>query len=389
MIRVDNLLNVTLTSVSYRGIVNSFGIFQEYYESALPQSPSTISWIGTFQAFLLVALGIVVGPIFDRGHFRVLVIAGTFLTVFGLMMTSLATEYWQIFLAQGLCVGLGTACLFLPGVALTATYFTTRRALAIGVVAAGGSIGSVIFPITFYQLQPRIGFPWAVRVLAFIALATCTVSIAVMRPLHPPSGKSRAIIDHVALRSLRFWLFSIGVFFAFVGLYVPIFYIILWAERHCGIDTGLSFYLLAVLNASSVFGRIIPGQLADRYGPLLMMTVLTIVSAILAYAAIGVHTLAGCVVFAILYGFSSGAVVSLPNSVVAVLVPEIELVGTWMGMSFCFAGTGILIGSPIAGTIINVAEDRFTGGFAFSASVVMVAGVLFLVANLYHAKNAR
>jgi hypothetical protein len=36
------------------------------------------------------------------------------LAVFGMMMTSISKEYWQIMLAQSLCVGLGLGCLFVP-----------------------------------------------------------------------------------------------------------------------------------------------------------------------------------------------------------------------------------------------------------------------------------
>jgi MFS family permease len=330
-----------------------------------------------------VAFSIAAGPVFDRGYFRALLVAGTFLSVFGLMMTSLATQYWQIFLAQGLCVGLGAGCLFLPSVALVATYFTTRRALAIGVVAAGGSIGSVIYPIVFYQLQPRIGFPWATRVLAFIALGTLMVSIAVMRPRVPPQ-KQRAILDLTAFKKPTFTLFSLGLFLSFVGLYVPIFYIILWAQKHAHIDTDMSFYLLAILNGASTFGRVIPGLLADRFGPLELTILCTIAAALFAYIAVAIHTLGGLIVFAILYGFVSGAVVSLPSAVISIFVPSISMVGTWMGMSFCFAATGILIGNPIAGTIIDVAADNFAGGFIFSGSVIMAAGLLFVAAKFFN-----
>ena len=58
------------------------------------------------------------------------------------MMTSLGTQYYQIVLAQGVCVGIGAGCLFVPSVAIVATYFTTKRALMIGIAAAGGSLGS-------------------------------------------------------------------------------------------------------------------------------------------------------------------------------------------------------------------------------------------------------
>jgi MFS family permease len=91
--------------------------------------------------------------------------------------------------------------------------------------------------------------------------------------------------------------------------------------------------------------------------------------------------LGGLVVFAILYGFVSGAVVSLPSAVVASLAPSMNLVGTWMGMSFCFAAIGILIGNPIAGTIISVPLNEYSGGFIFAGSTVMGAAVCYAAAK--------
>ena len=67
---------------------------------------------------------------------------GTFLVVFGLMMTSLAKAYWEILLAQGICVGIGAGCLFLPSVAIMTAYFSTKRAFMTGIVNVGGSIGN-------------------------------------------------------------------------------------------------------------------------------------------------------------------------------------------------------------------------------------------------------
>jgi MFS family permease len=363
--------------------VNTFGVFQTYYQTSLLESHSAseISWIGTFQAFLLVAFSLVAGPIFDRGYFRPLIIVGTFLIVFGTMMTSISENYWQVFLSQGLCVGLGAGCIFLPSVAIVATYFTTKRALAIGIVASGGSIGSVIYPIVFYRLLSEVGFPWATRVLGFIALGTLSVSIAVLRSRLPPAKVARSMLDLKAFKNAPFSLFTAGLFLSFAGLYVPIFYIIIYAEKHLHIGPDLSFYFLPILNAASVFGRILPGLWADRFGSLELIIICTFLAAIFAYIGIVVVNLGGLIVFAILYGFVSGAVVSLPSAVVASLAPSMNLVGTWMGMSFCFAGVGILIGNPIAGTIINVPLNEFTGGFIFAGSTVMVAALCYAAAK--------
>ena len=45
--------------------------------------------------------GPVIGKIFDNYGPRHLLFAGAILEVFGLMMTSLSTEYYQFILAQG------------------------------------------------------------------------------------------------------------------------------------------------------------------------------------------------------------------------------------------------------------------------------------------------
>lgn len=91
------------------GLASTFGSYQAYYESDLLKfsSPSTISWIGTSQVFLLSFIGTFSGAFYDWGYVQLVLGVGLSLIVFGLMMLSLAQEYWQILLSQGICVGIG------------------------------------------------------------------------------------------------------------------------------------------------------------------------------------------------------------------------------------------------------------------------------------------
>ena len=81
-----------------RGIFNSFGAFQAFYqEHILSGTPaSTISWIGSVEGALLLMGGLFTGPIFDLGFFRVLASFGSLIIVFGMMMLSLSTKYYQV-----------------------------------------------------------------------------------------------------------------------------------------------------------------------------------------------------------------------------------------------------------------------------------------------------
>ncbi|KAL1297525.1 hypothetical protein AAFC00_006098 [Neodothiora populina] len=105
------------------GLVNSFGVYQSFYERDLlkTESASKIAWIGSTQAFLLLIIEVATGPMFDASFFNLLLSVGSFFVVFGSLMTSLCNKYWQVMLAQSVTVGLGSGCLFIPSVAIMFT----------------------------------------------------------------------------------------------------------------------------------------------------------------------------------------------------------------------------------------------------------------------------
>lgn len=137
------LLSYFTDKIANRGFVNAFGVYTSFYLSDLlpSSSPADISWIGSIDGFLLIFVGVISGPVFDYGYFRAMLVAGSLLFVFAVMMLSLASEYYQVVLAQGVCLGLASGTLYTPSLALVATSFTKRRGLAIGLATSGGSLG--------------------------------------------------------------------------------------------------------------------------------------------------------------------------------------------------------------------------------------------------------
>lgn len=169
-------------------------------------------------------VGSIAGPIYDAGFAREILAVGSLLIVLGQMMLSLCTRYWQVLLAQGFAIGIGTGLIFVTGLAILSTYFSTRIATATGIAAAGSSVGGTLYPIIFYKLQPQIGFAWATRVLAFVALATLVVSNLAFKVRVKPTSR-RKVLDLPAWKEKPYLLYNIGAFLTFIGLYVPFFYI--------------------------------------------------------------------------------------------------------------------------------------------------------------------
>lgn len=300
--------SVVITSPYTRGIVATFPVYQAYYQSHILSdiSASNISWIGSLQGMLLICVGVFVGPIYDRGYFRFLNMAGSLLIVLGMMMLSISSHYYSVFLSQGLVVGLGCGFVYVPSVAIISTYFTTRRPFAIGIAGCGSAIGGIIYPVIFSRLQPSIGFAWATRVIGFIALGTLLVAVAVMEPLNKkPTNAPRSYLDYTAFRDVPFLFYTAGVFFIMLSYYVPVFYIPTYAETVLGTSSHLGFYLVAVFNAGSFFGRIIPGFIAGKISPLVIVVPSALGATILSLCWIRIYSLAGFVVFCVLYGFLS------------------------------------------------------------------------------------
>jgi hypothetical protein len=79
-----------------------------------------------------------------------------------------------------------------------------------------------------------------------------------------------------------------------------------------GVSSNLTSYSLTILNAASIFGRIIPNWLADTYGPLTILTPNCYISGVLIFLFIPMcKSAGGLIAFCILFGWSSGAYVSM------------------------------------------------------------------------------
>jgi MFS family permease len=232
------------------------------------------------------------------------------MTVFALFMTSLCKEFYQLFLAQGLLLGLGICLVLMPAFVTVTYYFRASRGLAMGIVVAGSSLGGVIWPIALHRLFDEIGFGWSVRIAAFMMIPLLGLAIiSVRRPADfvlPPRGKP----DLSFLKNPVIIFLAIGMAFVYLGLFSPFFYVTSWTIS-LGLDANLAFYMISVLNAASLFGRIIPGMVADRVGPFNVMIAIVLASGIIATCWTKATTIPGIVVFSLAYGFTSGVSSSL------------------------------------------------------------------------------
>ncbi|KAF7876705.1 hypothetical protein EAF04_001789 [Stromatinia cepivora] len=369
------------------GFINSFGVFQTYYVSTLQRPASDISWIGSIQIFLLFFVGTFTGRLTDAGYFRSVFLIGTIIGLVGIFMTSISTTYWQVFLAQGICMGLGNGCLFCPALATLSTYFSTKKSLVIGIAAAGGATGGIVFPIMVQQLLPRIGYGWTMRSLGLIQLVCLGVCNMGIRQRVPPR-KSGALIDYASFRDVPYMLFAAGMFFNFWGLYFGFYYLGAYARTIIGLPLAESINIIIILNAVGVIGRILPNHLADRiFGPLNTLIPITIIDSILCICWIAVSSRGGLYAWAVMYGIFTAGIQGLFPATLSSLTTDLRKAGVRMGMVFTTVSFAVLTGPPIGGVLMQKKHGDYEYAQIFAAVDLLIGTTFLFMARLARSKK--
>ncbi len=361
------------------GWINCIGVFQAYYEEhQLRQYTSQeVAWIPALESFCMFAGGVWVGRVYDNYGPHYLLIGGTFFHVFGLMMASISTKYWHFILSQGLCSALGASMIFYPAMSATFTWFLKRRAFALGIVASGSGLGGIIFPVMVHKLIPQVGFGWTMRISAFLILFLMIIANLTVVSRLPPMPRPVKFSDFYSpFKELPFVLLSFGSFLMFLGIFEPFTFIILAAEGR-GVSSELALYLVPILNAGSIFGRIVPGRLADYLGRFTVFLVCGVVSSIMVLALwLPASGTGAAIAFALLFGFSSGGIVSLAPTLVA-SISDVRQIGVRTGVFFSVVAIAVLIGSPIGGQLISQDNGKFRTMQGFAGGMMMAGTICY------------
>lgn len=214
--------------------------------------------------------------------------------------------------------------------------------------------------------------------LGFIALATLLIPVACMRMRVRP-GKVRALIDWSAFRDVYWILFVAGTSVGFVGVYVGLFYTSYYGQERGITGESLSFYLVPILNAGSVFGRTIPNWVSDKTGPFNIVAPGAFITGVVLLCMMAVDSVGGLVVLTLLFGFFSGIFIALPPVLFNALTEDKSKLGTRIGMGFAFIGLGVLVAGPGGGGILGSREPLdWQSLWTFGGVCTLVGGVVFI-----------
>ncbi|KAK6851877.1 hypothetical protein PG995_012002 [Apiospora arundinis] len=364
------------------GFMVSIGTLQDYWHThqLAHLSSRDVGWIPSVFTYLSLALGLWVGPLFDRYGPRWIALLGSAGYLAMVFLLAECTQFWHFLLCCGFLGGTSGAALTTTPLAVVAHWFNRRRGFAQGVVMIGSSFGGLTLPLILQAALPRYGYAWSIRILGFIFTGCLVISNVLMKARIPPLSKrlkrrpsgsedaapggeekkkqeKQPIISLAIFADLRFTLLTVSVFgfeiVLFSALGILPTYATLANPDYPPETTG--FYLIAILNGASCLGRLGPGWLADkagRFNMLLLMTIFTLFWMLALWLPLGARSLAALYAFAALFGFGTGGWMALTPACVGQLCRADEF-GRYYGTMYFVASLATLVCIPISGELVE------------------------------------
>ena len=372
------------------GVMYSYGVFFKHLVAEFGWSRAATSGVYSLYMISHGLFAIVMGWLVDRlGPARVMAFCG-FITGLGLVLTSQVSALWQLYITYGLIVGIGISAVFTTSMATTARWFTRHRGLALGIVAGGVGLGTLILVPVVERIINAYGWSVAYFVLGVAAWVVMIPGALFLR--RDPEGKQGHFNDvdvsalsaevsteektenayletgitmMKATRYKPLWML-VSVFFLFSFCLQMVMVHLVNYATDIGIASLIAATFISLIGLGSFVGRLIMGTASDRIGSnnalLICCAILMITLAFLIFT----RELWMFYLFAIIFGFAYGGE-----------VPQMPaLVGHFFGLRAAAA----LLGIVVFGATLGGALGAWVGGQVFD--VTQSYQTAFLIATI-------
>ena len=263
------------------------------------------------------------GWLVDRyGVRRVVMVALTMVTA-GLVGTAISQQWWHLLLFWGLVVGFGTSATPVLAAAVANRWFVKHRGVTIGLLTNGNAAGQMLFLPLLSAVIIATGWRGSMLFMGAVAFGLMVLVSLWMRdePEHvglkpygqeeiaaasgavrpEPAVSATPIRD--AFRSPTFWLLSSGFFVCgltangLIGLHL-----IPHVVEELGIGMVVASMIFGLMGGISFIGTLAAGWLVDRVDPRKVLALAYFLRGCSLVLLPFVDTVAGLVLFAMVYG---------------------------------------------------------------------------------------
>lgn len=377
-------------------ILNGVSVFLVPLEQEFGWGRGAVSFIN-FAGLTGIAIGgIVMSRVSEAIGIRRSVMLGAITMGLTVLLASRADQLWQFYAIFFLGSFIGGGSLFAPMIANTSRWFKTGVGLAIGIVSGGQALGQGLVPYFGGMAISAIGWRDTFLWMGVLMLVTLPLLALLIRPPPaPPSpangsaaaGPGQATSDTpdipLSTNTVIIWM-SIAVILCCTTMSVPLIHLVPYAQS-CGIPLSDAGGIILVMLIAGICGRIAFGKLADMIGAIRAYWVASAWQTVLVILFLQFQSLESLMVFAVIYGFGYGGVMTTILVSMQVLTPVARRASA-TGIVTMFAFFGHAIGGYQGGLFYDLMGNY---GWAFANAAIVGIVNLVVVGALYFAITRR
>jgi len=310
---------------------------------------------------------------------------GLVITVSSLILSSYATQVWQLIASQGVMCAIGSGLLYSPTTLYLDEWFVTRKGMAYGTIGAGKSAAGVIFPFLMSSLLSRFRARTTLQAWSVALVILTAPLLFLLRPRIPLStSTSQRPLSWKFLTNEMFWMLQLGNIIQSFGYLLPSTYLASYAHA-LNLPSITGAVLLALYSLAAVPGSLVHGLLNDRLSPSTVILISSLGSTLAIFLLWGLAArLALLVLFAIAYGFFAGGFSSTYPGIVREMQRYDDSLDTGLVMGLLLGGRGVgfVVCGPVSAALLNTgrrAMGEVKWGYDTQyGTVIICAGVTAL-----------
>ena len=374
-------------------ILNGVSVFLVPLEQEFGWGRGPVSFIN-FSGLAGIAIGgIVMSRVSEVIGVRKSVLLGAVAMGLSVLLASLADQLWQFYAIFFVGSFVGGGSLFAPMIANTSRWFKTGVGLAIGIVSGGQALGQGLVPYLGGMAISAIGWRDTFLWMGVLMLVILPLLALLIRPPPAPTEPVVAETDQVpaphkpdiplSTNTVIIWM-SIAVILCCTTMSVPLIHLVPYAQS-CGIPLSDAGGIILVMLIAGICGRVAFGKLADMIGAIRAYWVASAWQTTLVILFLQFQSLESLMVFAVIYGFGYGGVMTTILVSMQVLTPVARRASA-TGIVTMFAFFGHAIGGYQGGLFFDMIGNY---GWAFANAAIAGAINLVVVGALYFAITRR
>ncbi|ODQ83249.1 hypothetical protein BABINDRAFT_159684 [Babjeviella inositovora NRRL Y-12698] len=310
-------------SVSTWGANACYGVFLNYFISSDYFAGAT-----DFDFAIIGGIAIGISQVFSPFVFifvsylglKPTMIIGLIIQTLGYLLAGFARYKWQLYMTQGLMIGVSFSLVFTSSIAVLPNWFYKKRALASGITVSGSGLGGIVFSLSCNSLMQKTGsHRWPYIMVAITTCTMCSICIILIQEHPKTSPKYKSIAPRPSLWVVMKVVLNpsivinpevnyVAIWFACCNAaYITLLFSMSTYASSVGLTHGQGSVITAILNAGQFVGRPMLGHFSDKCGRINFSIVISLIVVVLLFAYwINATTYGSIIGFALLCGLTLG-----------------------------------------------------------------------------------